>query len=88
MRTSDVIAVATCAIVLALPVSAVAEGDVVALKNGDRLSGTIIKMDGKTLVITTPYAKDFGIVNDYDTEPAEDRKKNDFHYLGQIGYGF
>jgi hypothetical protein len=29
-----------------------------------------------------------GIVNDYDTEPAEDREKNDFRYIGQLGYEF
>jgi hypothetical protein len=33
-------------------------GDVVHLRNGDRLSGTIVKMDGETLLITTPYAKE------------------------------
>ncbi len=31
---------------------------------------------------------DLGIVDDYDTEPAEGKKKNDFRYIGQIGYEF
>jgi len=31
---------------------------------------------------------DFGIVEDYDTKPVDDKKKNDFRYLGQIGYEF
>ena len=30
--------------------------DQVSLKNGDRLSGTIVKSDGKTLVLKTDYA--------------------------------
>jgi putative salt-induced outer membrane protein YdiY len=33
-------------------------GDQVALKNGDRMSGTIVKSDGKTLVLHTDYAGD------------------------------
>lgn len=32
--------------------------DQVSLKNGDRLSGTIVKSDGKTLVVHTEYAGD------------------------------
>src|SRR5258708_29078390 len=32
--------------------------DQVSLKNGDRLSGTIVKSDGKTLVLHTDYAGD------------------------------
>ena len=33
-------------------------GDQVSLKNGDRMSGTIVKSDGKTLVLHTEYAGD------------------------------
>ena len=40
--------------VAALPALA----DQVSLKNGDRLSGTIVKSDGKTLVLHTDYAGD------------------------------
>jgi hypothetical protein len=42
---------------LALASRAFADGDVVEMRNGDRISGTIHEMDGETLVITTPYAK-------------------------------
>ncbi len=35
--------------------------DEVALKNGDRLSGTVVKYTGETLVFTTPYAKEIPI---------------------------
>jgi putative salt-induced outer membrane protein len=35
--------------------------DQVSLKNGDRLSGTIIKSDGKTLVLHTDYAGDLTV---------------------------
>jgi putative salt-induced outer membrane protein YdiY len=48
-------------LVLLAAVSAQAEGDVVTLKNGDRLSGTIVKMTDEKLVITTPYAKEIPV---------------------------
>jgi putative salt-induced outer membrane protein YdiY len=35
--------------------------DQVSLKNGDRLSGTIVKSDGKTLVLHTDYAGDVSL---------------------------
>lgn len=35
--------------------------DQVELKNGDRLSGTVVKYTGETLVFTTPYAKEIPI---------------------------
>ena len=35
-----------------------AEADQVSLKNGDRLTGTVVKSDGKTLVLHTDYAGD------------------------------
>lgn len=35
--------------------------DQVSLKNGDRLSGTIVKSDGKTLVLRTDYAGDLTV---------------------------
>jgi len=38
--------------------SAFALADQVTLKNGDRMSGTIVKSDGKTLVLHTDYAGD------------------------------
>ena len=42
---------------LAIPVFA----DTVVLKNGDKLTGTIVKSDGKTLVLKTDYAGDLTI---------------------------
>ncbi len=38
-----------------------AAGDVIELKNGDRLTGTIVKMTDDRLVITTPYAKEVAV---------------------------
>jgi putative salt-induced outer membrane protein len=35
--------------------------DQISLKNGDRLTGTIVKSDGKTLVVHTDYAGDLSI---------------------------
>jgi hypothetical protein len=47
--------VATAAtLLLASPAPAI---DVVELKNGDRISGQIVKMEGDTLIITTPWAE-------------------------------
>jgi putative salt-induced outer membrane protein len=39
-------------------VALLAVADQVSLKNGDRLSGTLVKSDGKTLVLHTDYAGD------------------------------
>jgi putative salt-induced outer membrane protein YdiY len=64
MKTTASLALA---LTLALVTAAVAgeaalpAGDVVHLRNGDRLSGTIAKMDGETLFITTPYAKEVAV---------------------------
>jgi putative salt-induced outer membrane protein YdiY len=38
-----------------------ARADQVSLKNGDRLSGTVVKSDGKTLVLHTDYAGDLNV---------------------------
>jgi putative salt-induced outer membrane protein YdiY len=38
-----------------------AAADQVSLKNGDRLSGTVVKSDGKTLVLHTDYAGDVSL---------------------------
>lgn len=45
-------------VLLAMIATLPALADQVALKNGDRLSGTIVKSDGKTLVLHTDYAGD------------------------------
>ena len=41
--------------------SAPAFADQVSLKNGDRLSGTVVKSDGKTLLLHTDYAGDITV---------------------------
>ncbi len=46
--------VATCLVLLGLSAQILA--DEVKLKNGDRVTGTIVKADGKTLVVKTDYA--------------------------------
>ncbi|MBM3727243.1 MAG: hypothetical protein FJW40_17695 [Acidobacteria bacterium] len=43
-------------IALLLLTASVAQADVVTLKNGDRLTGTILKSDAKALVIKTEFA--------------------------------
>src|SRR3954452_24073609 len=49
----------TSFVVLIVVVAAVpALADQVSLRNGDRLSGTIVQADGKTLVLHTEYAGD------------------------------
>ncbi|HME11863.1 MAG TPA: DUF481 domain-containing protein [Candidatus Acidoferrum sp.] len=55
MRRSFILAVAMC--VLAV----VARADQVTLKNGDRLTGTIVKSDDKTLLIKTELAGDVNV---------------------------
>ena len=44
---------------------AVANAEQVSLKNGDRLTGTIVSMDGKKLVLKTAYAGEVPI--DWDS---------------------
>ena len=51
----------TLLLLLALAGLARADGDVVELRNGDRLSGTIKKMTDEKLVIETPYAKEITV---------------------------
>ena len=46
-------------VVFARPVFA----DQITLKNGDRITGTIVSSDAKTLVIKTDYADDFRIID-------------------------
>jgi hypothetical protein len=53
--------VLSLAILLTWCTLGLADGDVVELRNGDRLSGTITKMDGEKLVITTPWAGDVSV---------------------------
>jgi putative salt-induced outer membrane protein len=53
--------VAFLAISICFFVASQALADQVSLKNGDRLSGTIVKSDGKTLVLHTDYADDISV---------------------------
>ena len=45
----------------ALLIALSANAEQVTLKNGDRITGTVIKSDGKTLVVKTDYAGDLSI---------------------------
>ncbi|HVI80263.1 MAG TPA: hypothetical protein VM715_19315, partial [Candidatus Acidoferrum sp.] len=52
----------TSFVVLIVVVAAVpALADQVSLRNGDRLTGTIVQSDGKTLVLHTEYAGDITV---------------------------
>jgi putative salt-induced outer membrane protein len=53
--------IAFLAISVCFVVASRALADEVSLKNGDRLSGTIVKSDGKTLVLHTDYADDISL---------------------------
>ena len=48
-------------VALALACANAHAADQVLLKNGDRLSGTVVKYTGETLVFTTPYAKEIPV---------------------------
>jgi putative salt-induced outer membrane protein YdiY len=48
-------------LLLLLFVGAVVNAEQISLKNGDRLTGTIVSMDGKKLVLKTTYAGDVSI---------------------------
>lgn len=48
-------------VALLLACSHALAADEVVLKNGDRLSGTVVKYTGETLVFTTPYSKEIPI---------------------------
>ena len=56
MRKADIIA-----LVAFLGLASASFADQITLKNGDRLSGTIVKSDGKTLVLHTEFAGDVTI---------------------------
>lgn len=55
------LAVSLCVLVLLCVLASVAKADQVTLKNGDRVSGTIVKSDGKTLVLKTEAAGELTI---------------------------
>lgn len=51
----------TSVLILLLCAGAIASAEQVSLKNGDHLSGTIVSMDGKKLVLKTTYAGEVSI---------------------------
>ena len=55
MRRSAILLVLACVCVMT------AKADQVTLKNGDRLTGTIVKSDAKTLLLKTEYAGDVNL---------------------------
>lgn len=58
MRT---LLLALVVVVLAAHATTARAADQVDLKNGDRLSGTVVRYSGETLVFSTPYAKEIAI---------------------------
>jgi putative salt-induced outer membrane protein len=58
---------------MVLGLTSVAFADQVTLKNGDHLSGTIVKSDGKTLVIHTEFAGDVTVQFDAITQITSDK---------------
>jgi len=50
-----------CALVLCLLAAAAANADTVVLKNGDHLTGSVVKSDGKNLTLKTDYAGEINI---------------------------
>ena len=84
MRKVDLIA-----FVLFLGLASAAFADQITLKNGDRLTGTVVKSDGKTLVLHTEFAGDvtvqFSAITDITTEkPLHVALKNGQTVVGPI----
>ncbi|MGC1581164.1 MAG: hypothetical protein WA766_06755, partial [Candidatus Acidiferrales bacterium] len=50
-----------CAIVVLLAAAFVANADTVVLVNGDHLTGTVVKSDGKDLTLKTDFVGDINI---------------------------
>jgi putative salt-induced outer membrane protein YdiY len=59
-----------------LAFSAVVHADQITLKNGDRLTGTVVKSDGKTLVLHTDAAADVTLKMDAIQEIKSDAELN------------
>jgi putative salt-induced outer membrane protein len=77
------------AFVLFLGLASAAFADQITLKNGDRLTGTVVKSDGKTLVLHTEFAGDvtvqFSAITDITTEkPLHVALKNGQTVVGPI----
>src|ERR1700677_3531695 len=65
--------IALCGLLL-LGLSPIAFADQITLNNGDRLSGTIVKSDGKTLVLHTEFAGDVTVKFDAITQIKTDQE--------------
>ena len=65
-----------CFILLALSSSTLLATDQVTLKNGDRLSGSVVKSDGKTLLLHTDAAGDVTIQFDSISEIKTDQQEH------------
>ncbi len=50
-----------CAIAMLLAIAVVASADTVVLKNGDHLTGTVVKSDGKALTLKSDFAGEINI---------------------------
>ena len=84
MRKVDLIA-----FILFLGLAASAFADQITLKNGDRLTGTVVKSDGKTVVLHTEFAGDvtlqFSAITEINTEkPLHVALKNGQTVVGPI----
>src|ERR1700730_18514064 len=63
-------------VVLLLAAAVAAQADQVSLKNGDRLSGSIVSSDGKTLLIKTEFAGEVSVQWDAITAIESSEKLN------------
>ena len=77
------------ALIVFLGLAAAAFADQITLKNGDHLTGTVVKSDGKTLVLHTEFAGDvtvqFAAITQITTEkPLHVALKNGQTVVGPI----
>ena len=61
MRRSAILTASLCVWASIFLFTLAASADQVTLKNGDRLTGTIVKSDGKTLLLKTDSAGDITV---------------------------
>jgi putative salt-induced outer membrane protein YdiY len=62
------------ALIVFLGLASVVFADQITLKNGDHLSGTVVKSDGKTLVLHTDYAGDVTVQFEAITQLSTDKE--------------
>jgi len=58
LRKRKLVALVLCTFILCLFIAPAVFADQITVKNGDRLTGKIVKSDGKTLVLHTEFAGD------------------------------